>query len=145
MTEINEIRIVARPPDAETFRAFRAALGWGEMTLTQAERAVGGAHYDVVALRGEKVVGFGRVTGDGVVNFHLDDVIVSEAVRGQGIGQRIVAALLEWIETVADRHAMISLTASEGMEPFYEKFGFSVRPAPGYGYGMMRLIKDEQN
>ncbi len=143
MTETADIRIVARAPDPETFRRFRAALGWGEMTLEQAERAVRGAHFDVVALRGQDIVGFGRVTGDGVVNFHLDDVIVSEAARGQGIGQRIVEALMAWIDEVADPHAMISLTASAGMEPFYERFGFSVTPPSGYGYGMMRLIEDE--
>ncbi|MEM7547341.1 MAG: GNAT family N-acetyltransferase [Pseudomonadota bacterium] len=140
MTDMASVRIVARPPDAETFRQFRAALGWGEMTLAQAERAVGAAHYDVVAMRGEEIIGFGRVTGDGVVNFHLDDVIVKDSCRGQGVGQQIVAALLRWIDEVAIPEAMISLTASAGMEPFYERFGFSISPPEGYGHGMMRLL-----
>lgn len=144
MTEVLPIEIVERAPDAETFRAFRTALGWGEMTPEQAARAVGAAHYDVVALSGGKTIGFGRVTGDGVVNFHIDDVIIREDMRGQGIGQMIVAALLKWIEAEASEDAMISLTASEGLEPFYEKFGFSVTPPPGYGYGMMKLIDEQE-
>ncbi|MEM7547340.1 MAG: GNAT family N-acetyltransferase [Pseudomonadota bacterium] len=137
-----EVKILHQLPDPDIFRRFRAALGWGEISHDDARRALDVTQLGVVAQCGGVIVGFGRVTGDGVMSFHIEDVIVADDMRGQGIGRRIVGALVAQIEDAAAPGSMISLQAAEGKERFYEGFGFSARPKPGYGAGMMRLVKD---
>jgi len=82
----------------------------------------------------ERLVGFARAVSDGVGFAYLADVIVDPAHRGQGLGTRIVAAMVDdgpgadfrWTLFTADAHGL------------YERFGFAepgptalVRPARG--------------
>lgn len=83
--------------------------------LAGAWRVVGA--YDVAS---GALVGFARAISDGASIAYLADVIVDPAVRGQGIGQAIVAHLIEhgpgadfrWLLHTADAHGL------------YERFGF---------------------
>ncbi|NRA26368.1 MAG: GNAT family N-acetyltransferase [Opitutales bacterium] len=81
------------------------------------------AHCDLfvtVRLDG-KLIGFGRAISDYAYRALLDDIIVDEAHRKQGIGKEIVQKLLEMTNEVEQ----VFLKCREAVGPFYEALGFT--------------------
>ena len=74
-----------------------------------------------------EVIGMGRLVGDGVMYWYLQEIIVQPEYQGKGIGTAIVNKLLEYIteHTEKGEFTSVGLTAAEGKEGFYERFGFS--------------------
>lgn len=134
------IEIAPGLPEPEVFIAFRAEAGWGAITADEAYLALVGSQFGVVARHEGRIIGFGRVVGDGALNVYVQDLIVDPGWRGRGVGGRILAALIERIEGSHGPGAMIGLFAAEGREGFYEAHGFTRRPSSGYGPAMMRMI-----
>lgn len=137
------IELLPRPPSPDEFARLRAACGWGTVAPATAERALAAGLVSVVARDGNRLAGFGRVVGDGVLYFYLQDVIVHPDFRGQGVGRLIVEALLAKVLERAPVGATIGLMAADGKEGFYERFGFTRRPADRLGAGMTRFVLDE--
>jgi len=73
------------------------------------------------------LVGIGRVVGDGGVYLYLQDVIVLERWRNNGIGTRITEALLDHVRELGGPGTFVGLMAAAGAGPFYERFGFQPR------------------
>ena len=76
----------------------------------------------VSAWQGGRLVGIGRATSDGVFRAVLWDVVVAEEHQGQGLGRRIVQALLASPAVAASERVYLMTTNSSG---FYERLGFS--------------------
>jgi len=76
----------------------------------------------VSAWQGGRLVGIGRATSDGVFRAVLWDVVVAEEHQGQGLGRRIVQALLTSPPVAASERVYLMTTNSSG---FYERLGFS--------------------
>jgi predicted GNAT family N-acyltransferase len=85
-------------------------MEWDEMDV----RCVHAVAYDPEG----QAVGTGRLLPDG----HIGRMAVRQGVRGQGIGARILEALVETARSRGDREVM--LNAQSQAEPFYERFGF---------------------
>ena len=89
---------------------------------------------------GDKVVGFGRVVGDGVMYFYIQDMMVAADRRGEGIGARILESLLQQIRGVAIKGATVGLMAARGKSGFYARYGFIKRPSEIYDAGMTLVL-----
>lgn len=65
-----------------------------------------------------EVVGMGRLVGDGVMYWYLQEIIVMPQFQGQGIGTRIVNRLLDYIKenTTPGTFVSVVLTAATGKE-----------------------------
>ncbi|MGI3186358.1 GNAT family N-acetyltransferase [Nioella aestuarii] len=133
------VTLSTTPPGITEFISMRAACGWGEISHDMARRALDQAVATVTAHDGDRLVGFGRVVGDGVLYFYVQDVIVAPSHRGQGIADAIVTRLLEEIAPLAGPGSTIGLMAAKGVEPLYERFGFHRRPTDSLGAGMTKL------
>ncbi len=83
---------------------------------------------------GGRLVGMGRLIGDGGAFAQVVDVAVHPDFQGQGHGHRIMAALVGWADANLPKGAYISLIADPGAERLYERHGFSHRT------GMARLV-----
>lgn len=70
-----------------------------------------------------ELVGFARVLTDEVYRAFLLDVIVQEALRNCGLGQRLMEAIVNHPQ-LQEVEAFILFCLPE-MVPFYEKWGFS--------------------
>lgn len=88
---------------------------------SQLRQMLSGSQVVVSAWQGTALVGFGRATSDGVFRAVLWDVVVAEEQQGQGIGRRIVEALLASQQVAAAERVYLMTTTGEG---FYEKLGF---------------------
>ena len=74
----------------------------------------------VGARHGDKLIGFTRALSDGRYRAYIEDVMIDPEYRGKGIGERMVARLLEDLEGVE----MVSLFCESGRVAFYGRNGF---------------------
>ena len=82
-----------------------------------------------------KIVGMGRVVGDGAY-FTIYDVVVDKNYQGLGIGSIIMQEIVEWYKSIQNDDTFLYVNASKNREQFYEKFGFRSRPNDDVGAGM---------
>jgi ribosomal protein S18 acetylase RimI-like enzyme len=90
----------------------------------------------VAALDGEKIVGMGTVYViqklDNKAAF-IEDVIVSEQYRGQGLGEKIMRALLELAKENGVRTVNLTSRPSRvAANALYQKLGFQLRETNTY-------------
>jgi len=122
------------------FADFREKCGWGQISEDVAKTAIANSLVFISTYRKEQLVGFGRVIGDGALNYYVQDLIVEKAWQGQGIGKAILAKLLAEIGKQAVAGATVGLMAASGKEQFYERLGFIKRPSAKYGAGMIFVV-----
>lgn len=127
------MKFESRPPTLDEYKALRSAVGWWPTEDGPTQAALNRALFSVVVLQDDKVIGIGRVGGDGGLYYYLQDVMVEPAHQGQGIGKQIVRRLLGWINQTAPKGAFIGLMAAKGLRAFYEEFGFAARAADAPG------------
>ena len=73
------------------------------------------------AWQGDRLVGYARVVTDDVYRAFLEDVIVDESLRGQGVGSELVRRLLERLAHVQE----IALVCEDHLVGYYERLGFT--------------------
>ena len=128
------------PPTVQEYNYLRIQVGWGGYNDEQAAAfGLEQSLFHVTVRDGDELIGMGRVIGDGAITFYIQDVIVHEDYRGQGIGKSIMERIMAYIARVAVEGAVVGLFAAEGKEPFYERFEFIPRPSEGLGKGMIRF------
>lgn len=77
-------------------------------------------HYVVIRDADHKLIGFGRAISDGVYRAMLDDIVVDQEYRKQGIGKIIVEELLVQLVEVEQ----VFLNTKPELQEFYTLFGF---------------------
>ena len=129
-----------QPPTVVEFNQLRAHVGWGVIADTDAvEQGIRQSLFHITVWEGTKLIGMGRIIGDGAITFYIQDVIVRKEYQGQGIGFQIMERLMDYIGQTAAEGAVIGLLAAKGKEGFYEKFGFIPRPNEYFGKGMVQF------
>ena len=83
-----------------------------------------------------------RAVGDGILNIYIQDVVVAKSYRGQGIGRKLMTALIDDLIRTAPASCMIGLFAAENQDGFYAQFGLAPRPHTGFGPGMHSALSD---
>jgi aralkylamine N-acetyltransferase len=99
--------------------ALVEAVGWGVRDPGQLEKAFKRSDAAFV-FDDALMVGMGRCITDGEYYATIWDVIVKPGYQRQGIGNKIMQALLE----DAGEKEFVALTSTPGNEPFYSRFGF---------------------
>lgn len=126
-------------PSAQEFSDLTESVGWGRDDRAIVETALKNTLFAVCAYDGERIVGFGRLIGDGAMFLYVQDIMVAPEYQSQKIGTELMNRIMK---TVADCKAVnpglrAYLGASKGKEKFYEKFGFVTRSSAGLGEGMV--------
>lgn len=75
-----------------------------------------------------KIIGMARVLSDGHSDAYIQDVVVLNSHRGQGVGRELVRRLTKLCES--RKIGWIGLVAEPGTQGLYEELGF--RPLTGY-------------
>lgn len=133
---------------AEDYIYLRSEVGFSKTPLEQTQRALMNGLFSVVAECDGKIVGMGRLVGDGVMYWYIQDVAVLPEYQGKGIGKVIVQRLMQYVEenSIPGTYTTIGLMAAKGKDSFYEKLGFISRPNETCGAGMIKrfLVEDSQ-
>lgn len=131
-----------RVPSAAEQRAVAESVGWDDhFDWASLPASLRGSEQGVVARDGERVVGVGRLVGDGVRYWYVQDVMVRPDAADQGIASGIVERLLERVRRVAPAEAIVGLFASPEAIGVYEELGFVV--AVGDPLGMTLTLEGE--
>lgn len=129
-------------PDAESFKTLRDSADWGTVSLETAAKAIGASLYGVCAYKDDRLVGMARIVGDGIMNIYIQDVIVDEAHRGQGVGQKLISHLIKNLQDHCPSDCTVGLMAVKNQDEFYSQLGFIARPNAQLGSGMIAQLGD---
>jgi len=100
---------------------------WAQNRCREAmERAIANSHPLVSAWDGERLIGFGRATSDGVYRAVLWDIVVDHEYRRQGIGRKLVETLISHPHLQSVERIYLFTTHQRG---FYEQIGFVENPS----------------
>lgn len=135
MTDYN---LVARTPSVSEHRELRRLSGLSEKTEEASVRGLKGTLFAVVIEHAGVAVGMGRVIGDGGTAYQIVDIAVLPEHQKQGLGKRIVEALVDWLHASAPKSAYVSLIADGPAKDLYAKYGFA--PTAPVSIGMYLRI-----
>ena len=122
--------------DFKSLRHFLANNGFsGRVNDDDRFRAmIEGADRTVVALDGDRVVGFARALCDGASNGYISMVAVASDMRGRGVGRKLVEHLIQ-----GDNGSITwVLRTRDESRAFWERLGFVASEL-----AMERVRKDE--
>jgi len=130
-------RLEGRLPTADEHRQLAESVGWAHaFDWASLPASLAASLCGVVAVAGDDVIGMGRLVGDGVMYFYIQDVVVRPDYQRQGVGQAIVTALVEHIRSMTPANAFAGLFATAEAMPLYRQNGF----AEGDLTGMFQVI-----
>lgn len=123
----------------EEFNYLYDAVGWGSYDEKVLEKALANTMYSVSVYDDDKIIGYGRIIGDGICFLYIHDVMVIPKYQNKKIGSQIMNKLLEKVNQIKidNPYVRVYLGASKGKEKFYEKFGFITREDANLGSGMI--------
>ena len=120
MIEFREVN----PDDYDQLRQFLSGQGWADR-LRDVDRfrmMIEGADRTVIALEGERIVGFARALCDGASNGYISMLAVAADRRKRGIGRSLVERLMSGD---AEGHITWVLRAGRDSSGFWARLGFS--------------------
>lgn len=129
------------PPEAKDFVALRKQVGWGDFDINLADASLKKSLFHVTLYCNDKLIGMGRVVGDGIMYFYVQDIAITPKYQGCGLGQQIMQQIESYLTATAHSGATIALLAVKGKEGFYQQFGYINRPNEALGHGMCKFVK----
>ncbi|OYU40449.1 MAG: GNAT family N-acetyltransferase [Pseudorhodobacter sp. PARRP1] len=121
--------VVKRTPTVTEYLHLRAAAGLSPFSEEAASKGLAGTVFAIVLEKEDRVVGMGRLIGDGGCFFQIVDIAVNPSDQGQGLGKTIMQQLMAFVTDHLPATAYVSLIADVPANRLYEKFGF-VETAP---------------
>lgn len=131
----------------EEFNYLYDAVGWWSYDKKVSEKALANTMYSVSVYDDDKIIGYGRIIGDGICFLYIHDVMVTPKYQNKKIGSQIMDKLLEKVNQikVENPYVRVYLGASKEKEKFYERFGFITREDANLGSGMILDGFDDWN
>src|SRR3954465_11451994 len=121
------VEIILRAPTVAEFAAITAAVGFKPHPDEAIAIGLANSFCHACAVVDGTAVGVGRLIGDGAMNFCLTGVMVKPAWQRQGIGTRIVGALVDRVKQIPFVNTLIEATPLPGLDGFYARFGFKAQ------------------
>lgn len=125
-------------PAADDYLRLRVQAGLSPKSVEGATLGLPNTIHGVVVRHDGRVVGMGRVVGDGGLFYQIVDIAVEPAHQGLGLGKAIVGALVEPLRSTAPDGAYVSLMADGEAHRLYAQFGFA--PTAPRSVGMAFVI-----
>jgi ribosomal protein S18 acetylase RimI-like enzyme len=137
---MEDFTVNLRQITADEFIELRQSAGWGVPEKKAITIGLESTLFSVCIERDGQLLGYGRIIGDRGFTAYIQDVIVKPPFQRQGIGQKIMSIIMEYIKNNYGRGSYIALMASKGREGFYIKYGFIERPNEHFGAGMIQFL-----
>lgn len=122
---MKDIIITERKPLVEEYIQLRNSIGWKILQYDKIKKGLDNSIYCVCVEEQGKLIGFGRIIGDGGTVFYIQDIMVEPSYQKQNIGTLIMEKLMGYIDDNCTDDAIIGLIAISKLDKFYEKFGFA--------------------
>jgi ribosomal protein S18 acetylase RimI-like enzyme len=126
---MNEFEFSEAIPAVEDYQNLRRAVGWYVSDDTSTMHGLQNSLYSLCVMLDRKLIGYGRIVGDGGIYYYIQDIIVLPEYQKSGIGRQIMNRVMEFLRENAAPNSFVGLMAAAGVQKFYENYGFAVRPA----------------
>ncbi len=120
-------RIEFKNPTPIEYDKIRNTTAWDKLDLKTIKKGLEKSLFSVCLYDIDKLIGVGRIVGDGSIYFYIQDIIVIPEYQGKGFGKIIMNEVMQYLNDNANHNSFIGLMAVEGVEKFYHKFGFKTR------------------
>ena len=121
------IKIERRNPSVSEYQLLRDSTNWEKLSDEVVKKGMEASLFSVCFMVGGEIAGAGRIVGDGAIYFYIQDVIVLPEFQKTGLGDMIMQELEEWLEENTHENSFVGLMAAEGVEEFYNRFGYEKR------------------
>ncbi|MEO1261197.1 MAG: GNAT family N-acetyltransferase [Bacteroidota bacterium] len=108
----------------KTYQKMRVDCGLSAKTDEACKIGLHNSIYSLMVRDGKKIVGMGRVIGDGGCFCQVVDICVVPEQQGKGIGKIIMTQISNFIKNNLPKSCYTSLIADGNASYLYEKFGF---------------------
>lgn len=136
----SEIEIVEKLPSVQKYIELREKVGWGRVPENAVKAALSNSVYGACAVVDGEVIGFARVIGDGGLCFYIQELVIDPEYQRQGIGSRFMEKIMAYFQKTLIDGAYIGVFVGKGLEEFYGRYGFWIRPTDNMGPGMMQFL-----
>jgi GNAT superfamily N-acetyltransferase len=133
-------KILHESPDVSEFIRIRKAVGWDDTDIELVKQSLKNSLFNVSIHAGERLIGVGRVVGDGYMYFYVQDVVVEPSYQQLGIGALLMKEIELYLSINAKAGSTIGLFAAKGKERFYLKYGYQERSGDPLGKGMCKFV-----
>jgi len=118
-------------PEVDEYLALRKVCGLSDRGKDASKMGLSNSIYSVIIRRSadQKLVGMGRLIGDGGTAYQIVDIAVHPSEQGKGLAKNIMQLLMTHIENEVDPQAYVNLIADCPADNLYKQFGF-VETAP---------------
>jgi len=131
------IDIIESIPSPAEYVDLRERAGLSAKSVAAAKVGLPNSLYAVSIRANAKLVGMGRVIGDGACFFQIVDITVDPSYQGRGFGKKIMLKIDSYLKQAALEGSYVSMVADK--PEFYEKFGYKLT-APN-SQGMYKRLK----
>ncbi|MHA7875083.1 GNAT family N-acetyltransferase [Roseivivax sp.] len=114
-------------PAVGEYTELRRLAGLGRRAPGAAARGLEGSLAAVSVRNRGRLVGMGRIVGDGGCFAQVVDIATDPGFRGQGIATGVLERLMAWAEAELPASCHLSLIADPGAFELYKRFGFEIR------------------
>ena len=119
------IEIVEQKPTPAEYNRLFEAVGWPVRDPAAVEAALERSLFSVCAVTDGEVIGMGRIVGDGALVNYIQDVIVLPEHQKQGIGEKIMLAIMAYLNEHVPSGSVLALITRRETTGFYERHGFA--------------------
>ncbi|MEM5479986.1 GNAT family N-acetyltransferase [Pseudoalteromonas fuliginea] len=127
-------------PGLDAFTNLRAQAKWQNPDDKTLKASIENSLFWVAVYDTDKLIGTGRIIGDGVMYFYIQDVIVAPSYQKQGIGNLVMTHIEDYLSNTCSNGATIGLLSAHGKESFYTQYGYVKRDGDVLGLGMCKFI-----
>lgn len=139
---MDNIEIIKRAATVDEFIEMRQSTGWEYPERKLISIGLENTLFSVWLEKNKRIIGYGRVIGDGAFTLYIQDIIIKPEYQRMGLGMKVMIEIMEYINIQYPKDTMVGLMSVKGKENFYKKFGFTERPNEEYGAGMIQFIKN---
>lgn len=135
-----KLTLSTKIPTAEEYNDLHESVEWGRFNTDAVNAGLSGSLLILSVYSNDgRLIGIGKVIGDGALSFFIHELIVHPEFQGLGIGRKIMDAVMEYISQHATQGAYVALMSAKPMVEFYKSFGFWTRPTSQMGPGMLQF------
>lgn len=135
---MDRYKIIRNELTVEEYQLMRQTTDWFQVEDDVVKKSLENDLLSLSVYDGNRIVGMGRIVGDGAIYFYIQDIIVCPDYQGRGVGKLIMEAIENFLADTAYNNSFVGLMAAEGVAGFYHKFGYKERP--GSKPGMSKMI-----
>ncbi|WP_311826657.1 GNAT family N-acetyltransferase [Enterococcus hulanensis] len=113
-------------PEVDEYLALRKVCGLSDRGKDASKIGLSNSIHSVIIRRSadQKLVGMGRLIGDGGTAYQIVDIAVHPSEQGKGLAKNIMQLLMTHIENEVDPQAYVNLIADCPADNLYKQFGF---------------------